>query len=110
MSNETLRGNLVDSINKMTRLLEICPAHQRFELRAMIRELMQRLDRVLVATLDSATPEFAAAIASLHDLKKKAEHAKADLEEVAATIEQAAVAVDRLEEVVRNVVGVMAIT
>lgn len=110
MSEETVRKNLVDSINEMTRLLEICEdSNQRFELRIKIRELFQRLDRVIVATLDSSTHEFKDAISALQKLTKKAKEAREDLDKVADAINKAADALGKVEKLVKNVAGVMAI-
>ena len=110
MSNETIRGNLVNAINEMTRLLEVCnDENEKFELRIKIRELFQRLDRVIVATLDSGTPEFAEAVESLKSLTAKAIEAKNDLEKVADTINKASEAIGKVEKLVKNVVGVLAI-
>lgn len=110
MSKETIRKNLVDSINEMTHLLEVCQdSNQQFELRIKIRELFQRLDRVIVATLDSSTQEFTDAIDALKALTKKAKRAKNDLGKVAETINKAAEAVEKVEKLVKNIVGVLAI-
>lgn len=110
MSDETIRKNLVDSINEMTRLLEVCQdSNQQFELRIKIRELFQRLDRVIVATLDSSSQEFKDAIDALQALTKKATEAKDDLNKVAETINKAAEAVGKVEKLVKNVAGVLAI-
>ncbi len=110
MSNETIRGNLVDAINEMTRLLEVCnDDNQKFDLRIKIRELFQRLDRVIVATLVSGTPEFEEAIESLKSLVAKANEAKQDLEKVNETINKATEAIGKVEKLVKNVVGVLPI-
>lgn len=110
MSNETIRENLVNAINEMTRLLEVCnDENEKFELRIKIRELFQRLDRVIVATLDSGTPDFAEAVESLKSLTAKAIEAKSDLEKVTETINKAAEAIGKVEKLVKNVVGVLAI-
>jgi hypothetical protein len=80
MSTETIRVNLVNAINEMSKLLEVCnDENQKFEIRIKIRELFQRLDRVFVATLESGTPEFDEAIKSLKSLTKKAIEAKRDV-------------------------------
>ncbi len=110
MYNETIRQNLIDAINEMTRLLEVCnDSNQQFEIRIKIRELFQRLDRVIVAILDSSTPEFTEAIEALKGLTKRAEEAKNDLEKVADTINKAAEAIGKVEKLIANVAGVMAI-
>ncbi len=110
MSDETIRKNLVDSINEMTRLLEVCEdSNQKFELRIKIRELFQRLDRVIVAILDSSTQEFKEAIDALQALTKKATEAKSDLDKVAEAINKAAEAVLKVEKLVVNIVGILAI-
>lgn len=110
MSNETIRVNLVNAINEMSKLLEVCnDENQKFELRIKIRELFQRLDRVIVATLDSGTPEFDEAIKSLKSLTAKAIEAKQDLDKIAVTITKAAKAIGKVEKLLKNVVGVLAI-
>lgn len=107
---ETIRVNLVNAINEMNKLLEVCnDENQKFEIRIKIRELFQRLDRVIVATLDSGTPEFAEAIESLKSLTAKAIEAKQSLDKVAETINKAAEAIGKVEKLVKNVVGVLAI-
>lgn len=110
MSNETIRVNLVNAINEMSKLLEVCnDENQKFELRIKIRELFQRLDRVIVATLDTGTPEFDEAIKSLKALTKKAVEAKKDVNKIAETINRAAEAIGKVEKLVKNVVGILAI-
>ncbi|OGB22443.1 MAG: hypothetical protein A3I66_04025 [Burkholderiales bacterium RIFCSPLOWO2_02_FULL_57_36] len=110
MPNQTIRGNLVDAINELNKLLEICPdENQCFEIRIKIRELFQRLDRVIIATLDSSTMEFDEAIKALQALTKEAEKAKTQLDRVAEVINKAAKAVAKVEKLVKNVTGVLAI-
>ena len=110
MQNETIRKNLVDSINEMTRLLEVCQdSNQQFELRIKIRELFQRLDRVIVATLESNTQDFKDAVEALQVLTKKAKEAKEELNKVEETIDKAAEAVGKLEKLLKNVVGLISI-
>lgn len=108
MANETVRVNLVNAINELTRLLEVCPdTNQQFEIRVRIRELFQRLDRVIVATLDSGTKEFDDAIASLKVLTESAIKAKTDLDQIAVTINNAAEAIQKVEKLVKNVSRVL---
>lgn len=108
MSTQTIRGNLVDAINELNKLLEVCPdENQCFEIRIKIRELFQRLDRVIIATLDSSTVEFDDAIDALQDLTKEAKTAKTKLDKVADVINKAAVAVGKVEKLVKNVTGVL---
>lgn len=110
MAKETVRKNLVDAINELTKLLEVCKdPNERFELRIKIRELFQRLDRVIVATLDSETPEFSEAVESLKALTKKAKEARAHLDKVADTINAAGEAINKVEKLVKNIAGVLAI-
>ncbi|CAH1202634.1 conserved hypothetical protein [Candidatus Nitrotoga sp. BS] len=110
MSNETIRGNLVDAINELNKLLETCnDENLKFEIRIKIRELYQRLDRVIVATLDATTTEFADAIDALKSLTAKANKAKQDIDKVAAVINQAAKAISKVEKLITNVAGVLAI-
>jgi len=110
MSTQTIRGNLVDAINELNKLLEVCTdENQCFEIRIKIRELFQRLDRVIIATLDSSTVEFDDAIKSLQDLTKEAKTAKTKLDKVAEVINKAAIAVGKVEKLVKNVAGVLPI-
>ena len=110
MSNETIRNGLVDAINEMTQLLEVCEdSNQEFDLRIKIRELFQKLDRVIVTMLDSETIEFIEALKSLKELTKKAKEAKKDLEKVTETIKKAAEAVGKVEKLVKDVSGILAI-
>lgn len=110
MANETVRANLIDAINEMTRLLEVCPdSNLQFEIRIRIRELFQRLDRVIVATLDSGTQEFADAIASLQTLTAAAIEAKSDITRISETVNHAADAIRKVEKLVKNVTGVLKI-
>ena len=106
MSDNTIRGNIVDAINEMTKLLDICEdENQCFEIRIKIKELFQRLDRVIVASLDSTTPDFDDAIKALQSLTKQATDAKASLDKVAAVINKAAIAIGKVEKLVSNVTG-----
>lgn len=108
MTDETIRGNLVDAINELNKLLEVCTdSNQCFEIRIKIRELYQRLDRVIVATLDSSTAEFDAAIVALQDLTKAATKAKDNLNKVATVLKKAATAISKVEKLVTNVAGVL---
>lgn len=108
MANETVRVHLVNAINELTRLLEVCSdTNQQFEIRIRIRELFQRLDRVIVATLDSGTREFDDAIASLEVLTASAIKAKTDLDQIAVTINNAAEAIQKVEKLVKKVSGVL---
>ncbi len=110
MANETIRGNIVDAINELNKLLEICQdSNQCFEIRIKIRELYQRLDRVIVASLDASTPEFSDAIKALKDLTKEAINAKTKLDKVATVINKAATAIGKVEKLVTNVSGVLKI-
>ena len=110
MSDETIRKNLIDAINEMTRLLEACnDPDEKFKIRIKIRELFHELDKVIVATLDSGTDEFNEALKSLKELTKKANEARDDLEKVAEVINKAAEAVGKVEKTVKGVVGVLAI-
>lgn len=110
MSNETIRGNLVDAINELNKLLEVCNnENQKFEIRIKIRELYQRLDRAIVATLDATSTEFAEAITALKLLTGKAIEAKNDIDKVAEVIDNAAEAIGKVEKLVKNVAGVLAI-
>jgi uncharacterized protein (UPF0147 family) len=109
-NEQTIRGNLVDAINELSKLLEVCEdPNQCFEIRIKIRELFQRLDRVIVASLDRTTPEFDEAITALQTLTKAAVEARTKLEKVASVITKAATAVAKVEKLVKNVVGVLAI-
>jgi uncharacterized protein (UPF0147 family) len=110
MPDNTIRGNIVNAINELNKLLEVCQdPNECFEIRIKIRELFQRLDRVIIASLDSTTPEFDAAIQALQSLTKAATEAKVKLDKVAAVIAKAATAVSKVEILVKNVAGVLAI-
>lgn len=110
MTNNTIRGNLVDAINEITILLEVCEdPNQCFEIRIKIRELFHMLDRVIVASLDSTTPEFDEAITALQALTTKATEAKLSLNKVAEVIQKAATAIGKVEKLVKNVAGVLSI-
>lgn len=110
MPDNTIRGNLVDAINEMTKLLEVCEdSNQCFEIRIKIRELFQRLDRVIVASLDSTTPEFNEAIKALRSLTKAAADAKSKLDKVTDVLNKAATAIGKVEKLVKNVTGVLAV-
>lgn len=110
MANETIRGNIVDAINEMNKLLEVCKDdNQCFEIRIKIRELFQRLDRVIIASLDATTPEFSDAISALKDLTNEAKRAKTKLDKVATVINKAATAIGKVEKLVTNVSGVLKI-
>jgi hypothetical protein len=110
MSDETVRGNIVNAINALTHLLEFCAdSNQQFEIRVRIRELFCHLDRLIVAVLDSGTREFADTIASLQALTETAIKAKDELDTVTETLKKASEAVGRVEMLVRNVSGVLKI-
>jgi ABC-type transporter Mla subunit MlaD len=104
MSNEIIRKNLVDAINEMSRLLEVCEDEdQLFEIRMKIRELSLKLDRVIVAILNSETPEFKEALASLKTLTNEAREAKNDLKKTASAINKAAEALGKVEKLLKGV-------
>ena len=106
MSNETIRNNLVDSINELNHLLEVCQdSDQKFAIRMKTRELFQCLDKVIAATLDSSTQEFNDAIESLQVLTSEAKEAKADLNKIAETVKRAEDALGKVETLVKNVAG-----
>lgn len=110
MSNETdiIRNNLLDAINELTGLLEVCTdADQQFALRIKIRDLSRQLDQVTVAALDGGSPAFIAAIASIQTLTEQAKTAKEDLQRVAETINKAAQVLASIETLVKNAVGLM---
>lgn len=108
MADETIRNNLVNAINDMTRLLETSISDdQRFELRLKIRELFRRLDQVVVATLESGTPEFDDALASIKSLSRTSREAKEDLGKLEEVLTRATETVAKVEKLVKNVVGVM---
>lgn len=108
MSSNTIRGNLVDALNEMTKLLEVCENRdQCFEIRIKIRELFQSLDRVIAASLDSTTPDFDDAIKALQSLTNEATEAKRKLDKVAVVINKAATAIGKVEKLVRNVTGIL---
>lgn len=110
MSDNTIRGNLVDAINEMTKVLDLCEdPNQSFEIKIQIRELFHRLDRVIVASLDPSTEEFENAIKALRVLTLTAKKAQTDLEKVAEMISKSAIAVTKVEKLIVNVVGVLAI-
>lgn len=110
MSNDTIRNGLIDAINEMTRLLEHCDdPNQAFELRIKIRELFHQLDRVIVATLDAATPQFNEALTTLNELTASARKSRQNIDNVSATITKAAETVAKVEKVIKGVVGVLAI-
>ena len=110
MSNETIRKNLIDAINEMTQLLEVCnDTDEKFKIRIKIRELFHELDKVIVATLDSGTVEFNEALKSLKELTREAKEAHDDLEKVAKTINKAAEAIGKVEKLVKGIVGVIAV-
>ena len=111
MGNETIRINLVDAINEMSRLLEVCEdPNEQFEIRLKIRELFQRLDRIIVTVItDTGTSEFNDAIKALKALTKQAKKAKKNLEKVEATIKKATNAINKVEKLVTGVAGVLPI-
>ncbi len=110
MPRETIRKNLVDAINELTRLLEACDdTNRQFELRIKIRELFQQLDRVIVAILESGTPQFNDAVEALKTLTKEAKSAKAKIEMVGKVIDKAADAVKKVEKLIVGVKGVLPI-
>jgi len=110
MLNQTIRGSLVDAIDAMTRLLAVCEdPNQAFELRIKIRELFQKLDRVIVTSLDSGSEAFEQALIELEQLTTTAIAAKEDLAQVTATLEQATRALTKVEKLVKGVIGVLAI-
>ena len=110
MSDETIRKSLVDAINEMTRLLEVCvDSNQEFALKIKIRELFQKLDRVIVTALNADTVEFEDALSALQALSIQAKEAKDDLEKVAKTLQKASDAVTKVEKLVIGVVGILAI-
>ncbi|MCF6345771.1 MAG: hypothetical protein L3J00_04785 [Thiomicrorhabdus sp.] len=108
MASLTIRRNLVDAINEISGLIEVCPdPNQKFELRIKVRELFQRLDRVIVANLDTKTEEFKEAILALKELTKMARKAKKKLDNVAGIINKATDVVAKVEKLVKNVVGLV---
>jgi len=110
MSNKTIRAGLIDALNQLMRLADGCSdPNQAFELNIKIRELFQKLDRVIVARLESNTPEFEQALVSLDELTKQATVALDDASKVAATIAKAAEAVGKIEKLVVGVAGILAI-
>lgn len=110
MSQNMMRENLVGAINEMACLLEVCvDIDQRYDLRIKIRQLFQRMDRVIVASLDEHSLEFGAAIKSLAMLSEDARKAKDDLNRIAGTLNKASDAIGKLEKIVKNIDGVTAI-
>ncbi len=110
MSNQTIRLGLVDAINQLMRLADACDdANQVFELNIKIRELFQRLDRVIVAELESSSVAFDEALIALDKLTASAKEAMDDTNKVAATIAKANDAIAKVEKVVTGVMGILAI-
>lgn len=62
-----------------------------------------------MATLDSTTTEFQNAITALKSLTDIAIEAKRDVDKVAEVINKAAEAIGKVEKLVKNVAGVLAI-
>lgn len=109
-STDTIRTQLVDAINTLNHLLEVCDnVNDRFEIRLKIRELFHRLDRVIIASLDPKTTEFDDALMSLKALSTQAKTSKKNLDKVAITIAKAADAINKVEKLVKNVSGVLPI-
>ncbi|GEM_PF-3063824 len=110
MTNETIRRHLVDAIQELTRLLEVCEeSNQRFAIRIKIRELFHKLDRVIIASLNAQSPQFAEAITALKALTKEAKKARTNLNRVASTLKKATKALGKVEKLIKGVAGVLAI-
>jgi len=110
MSNTTIRTGLIDAINQLMRLSDVCSdPNQSFELGIKIRELFQKLDRVIVTTLTDTTPEFEQALVALDQLTIQATEALDDATKIAATINKAGEVVGKVEKLVVGVAGVLAI-
>ncbi|MDW6005427.1 hypothetical protein [Vibrio mangrovi] len=104
MSNETIRTNLVDALNEMNKLLEVCEDEdQQYEIRIQCKTLFQQLDRVIVATLDAGAAEYKDALSALKDLTSLAVEGKKDLEKMYKVIEKAADVIEKVEKLVKHV-------
>ena len=107
---DTVRGNLIDAINELSKLLDVTQdPNEQFEIRIKLRELYQRLDRVVVADLSSVTTtvKFRAAIDALKALTEAAKEAQRDVAKVSKAIRKAASAVGKVEKLVSNVAGTL---
>lgn len=104
MSTETLRNDLLDTIEEMRKLLEVSEdADQLYELRLKIRELSRQADGLTNASLQAGTPTFDEAVASVHSLARSSREARDDLGKTAEAIGQAAKAVAKVEKLLRNI-------
>jgi len=108
--NKTIRLGLVDAINQMMRLSDVCddPDH-KFEINLKVRALFKILDRVIVTTLQTTDADFEQALLALDALTQQANSATASLTMVAETITKAADAIGKIEKLVAGVVGILAI-
>ena len=110
MKDETLRQHIVDAINDLTQLLELCEdPDQRQALRLKIRELFIQLDEIIVAKIDNDSHAFSEAITALQTLSTQAQEAAEDLEIVATTLSKAADVIEKISKLAKNSIKAAAI-
>lgn len=103
MSMEDLNLQLEESITELTGLLEVTEdPDQQFTLREQIRELSAQLDKAIVSSLDTSTPEFFDAMDSLKRLVKDARQAQADTGKLAQVISNSAKTIAKVEKLLRS--------
>jgi uncharacterized protein Yka (UPF0111/DUF47 family) len=104
MSENTLRSEILAALTELDMLLELCEdAQHSYTLRIYIRELSAKLDESILADLNSATPDFEAALNALRELTDEAKQARSKLDRVVEVINKAAKVVGRLEKLVKTV-------
>lgn len=104
MSTETLRNDLLDSIEEMRQLLEVSEdADQMFELRLKIRELSRQADGLTNTMLQSGSPAFDEALASVRSLAGRSREARDDLGKTARAINQATKTIAKVEKLLKNI-------
>jgi len=103
MSNETIRKGLIDAINALTLLHEVCDSNQEFTLRLKISDLFHQLDRVLMMAVIVEEAELNAAITSIKEVTEMAKEAEYALDKVTETITKAEEVASRLDHLIGGV-------
>lgn len=106
---ETLRKNLVDTINELNKLLhEAISEEEKNQIRKKRRLYFTLLEEVIDQEIPASTDGFDDAIAALQDATKKAKEAKNDLSKVAGTIQKVADAAKQVEKIVKIGIEIIA--
>jgi|GEM_PF-1463781 len=106
---DTLRKNLIDTINELNKLLYLSISDEEIsKLRKKRKLCFILLEEVIEQEISSESEEFKEAVLALKQAAKTAKEAKKDIQKIALTLEKISKATKKVEKIVKVGIEIVA--